>query len=896
LTVPTASPTADFVGREDELARLRDAFEADERPLVVVHGEAGIGKTRLLREFARIVGRAGVPVLWGACDPGRVGSPYAPWAEALGALADPRDYDAVVQGLDGAVLVLDDLQWASRETLELLVHVARFAADPLIVVALRGVEIESAPLAVIARRRDCVYIGLGSLSPDESVVLVEGTAESRVGPDVLDAIYASSGGNPFFAQELARHLRARDGDPSAPAWRPPVTIRRAIGLRLAELSEPAQAMLGLAAVFEQGFGFRELETVTGFEEAQLLDCLDEALEADLLRPAGAERYDFAHALVRRALYSRLAPSRRSRVHRRLAEALEHEGRAELAAEIARQYHASADLPGAAHGVRYALSAAEAAGEPAEAVRMLELAVDMLEPGDSELRASILGDLAYALAIGGHPADATLTLTDAVDVHERLGTDGERIADLVQRVSAALLDLLGSPLSLQPLLARALAALGDERGLPWARLKLLERPVTVVEAAPVRIARFEGFDPEAVRIIREHGSEADAARAVEEVAQWPLDRFEAYMAVVHRWRDPRARLRGVLLLGINAIVGRWAGSALPAARLCAEIEALADLTGSPPARAIAAALRTAMHGAHGELAQARACLARAEDALRELGRDHRAASLVALVADLTLVHVDPDWVDVGERMEGFATRREPGPWAGHLWAAIGAVAFARAGMEERAAALLETIAPVLAASSPWDEAQTGAVGFAAEAAWVLGAPELARPLVGPALAVVEARAGDFYMSNSELALARLSALMGRGRDAETAFAGARAAVTERDLPVLVAIVDHDQGIARRRAGEPGAEPLLAAASERFEALGMTAWRERRQATRERLPDALTPREAEVLRLVAAGRTNKEIAAELVVSVHTVERHLANAYRKISVRNRADATAYVLRTRL
>jgi DNA-binding NarL/FixJ family response regulator len=64
----------------------------------------------------------------------------------------------------------------------------------------------------------------------------------------------------------------------------------------------------------------------------------------------------------------------------------------------------------------------------------------------------------------------------------------------------------------------------------------------------------------------------------------------------------------------------------------------------------------------------------------------------------------------------------------------------------------------------------------------------------------------------------------------------------------------------------------------------------------LPDGLTAREAEVLRLLAAGRTNKEIASDLVLSVHTVERHLANAYRKISVRNRADATAYVLRSRL
>ena len=151
-----------------------------------------------------------------------------------------------------------------------------------------------------------------------------------------------------------------------------------------------------------------------------------------------------------------------------------------------------------------------------------------------------------------------------------------------------------------------------------------------------------------------------------------------------------------------------------------------------------------------------------------------------------------------------------------------------------------------------------------------------------------------MANSELALARLLAVL--GHESQDAFARARAMLRERDLPVLAAIADHDDGLARRRAGDAGAEPLLAAAAEQFETLGMTAWRERSPAARDRLPDALTPREAEVLRLVAAGRTNKEIAAELVVSVHTIERHLANAYRKISVRNRADATAYVLRSQL
>ena len=151
-----------------------------------------------------------------------------------------------------------------------------------------------------------------------------------------------------------------------------------------------------------------------------------------------------------------------------------------------------------------------------------------------------------------------------------------------------------------------------------------------------------------------------------------------------------------------------------------------------------------------------------------------------------------------------------------------------------------------------------------------------------------------MANSELASPACSRCS--GTTSQDAFARARATLRERGLPVLAAIAEHDDGVARRRAGDAGRRALLAAAAERFETLGMTAWRERSPAARDRLPDALTPREAEVLRLVAAGRTNKEIAAELVVSVHTIERHLANAYRKISVRNRADATAYVLRSRL
>ena len=366
-----------------------------------------------------------------------------------------------------------------------------------------------------------------------------------------------------------------------------------------------------------------------------------------------------------------------------------------------------------------------------------------------------------------------------------------------------------------------------------------------------------------------------------------------MPVVHGWRDPGARLRGVSLLGINAIVGRWAGSALPAQRLCAEIEALADLTGSPPARAVAAALRTALHGARGELAQARAQLARAEACLAELGRDHRAASLVTLVADLTLAHVEPDWAGVGERMEAFAARRDP---------ARGRASYGRRSARPRSPAPASTTARgrcwrrsrrCSSASSPWVEAQPGAVAFAAEATWVLRAPEFARPLLDPARAVVAAHAGDFYMANSELALARLLTVLGARlaggvRSRPSHARGTRPARARRD---------------RRARRRPGAPPrrrrrgraVLAAAAERFDAR-----HDRLARTPSRGPRP-PPRRAHAARGRGAAarrrrahqqgdrrRARRQRAHDRAPPGERVPQDLR--------RNRADATAYVLRSRL
>ena len=456
-----------------------------------------------------------------------------------------------------------------------------------------------------------------------------------------------------------------------------------------------------------------------------------------------DRYDFARALVRRSLYSRLAPSRRARVHRRLAEALERDGRPELAAEIARQYLASADLPGRRAASRFALTAAEAAtaaGEPVAAARHLDLAAKLLEPGDSELRARILGDLALALAAAGHPAEATLALADAVDVHERVGTGGEEIAGLIAAVVAGVLDLMGSPLSLQPLIARGLAALGEQRGLPWARLKLLERPVEIVPAGPVRIARFAGLRsrgrPDHPRA-RHRDRRGACGRGGRAVAARPLRGLHAASCTAgatpgracaacpagdQRDRRPLGRLRAARRAPVRG--DRGAGGPDGLAAGARDRRRAADRAARRARRARPGAGTARSRGGAASPSSGATIAPRRSSRSSPTSRSRTSS---------------PTGPDVGERMEAFATRREPGPWAGQLWAAIGANAFARAGLDERARALLETITPVLAASSPWVEAQPGAVAFAAEAAWVLRAPELARPLLDPARAVVAAHA-------------------------------------------------------------------------------------------------------------------------------------------------------------
>jgi DNA-binding CsgD family transcriptional regulator len=192
-----------------------------------------------------------------------------------------------------------------------------------------------------------------------------------------------------------------------------------------------------------------------------------------------------------------------------------------------------------------------------------------------------------------------------------------------------------------------------------------------------------------------------------------------------------------------------------------------------------------------------------------------------------------------------------------------------------------------------------IGLAGAAVWELRAVEFAERLLPHALALSDLNGRAGYMTSPELTVARLSAVLGCFDQAVEYFERAREKLERRDQWVLHAIVDYDEALARLAHKHSGAAKLLAVASARFNELGMHEW-SRRAALLElpdhELPDRLTAREAEILRLVGHSKSNKEIAAELFISVHTVERHIQNAYRKIDARNRADASTYVARVGL
>jgi class 3 adenylate cyclase/tetratricopeptide (TPR) repeat protein len=491
-----SSVSATFVGREAEVEQLTAAWKAitahGERRAMLVAGEPGIGKTTLSARFACDRYEDGAAVVYGRCDED-LGIPYQPWIEALTQLvrhvpesvltahvADRGSHLArVVPELAGRVsveipargdvdterfvlfgcvvdllvrasgeypvlVVLDDLHWADRGSVQLLRHVA--GSDETMRVGILGTFRDSDIttdhpltdfLAALHRENRGVRIPLRGFDDADLLHLLETVAGHEMddqGVALRDALLAETAGNPFFVAEILRHLAEtgaiyqHDGrwvaDADLRAVGLPVSVREVVGRRLAALGPDTERILGLGAVIGRDFDLRLLTAVAQTDEDTLIDLCDAAVEAAVLQATDdPDRYTFAHALIEHTLYDGLSPARRARAHKAVAEQLEaiDPGRVgELASHWAQAVQAS-DV---AKAIEYASRAGRQALDqlaPDEAVRWYGQALDLLDRApthDQHQRAEILvglGDAQRQTGVAAHRE----TLLEAAHIADEL---------------------------------------------------------------------------------------------------------------------------------------------------------------------------------------------------------------------------------------------------------------------------------------------------------------------------------------------------------------------------------------------------------------------------------------------------------------------------------------------
>jgi DNA-binding CsgD family transcriptional regulator len=940
-----------LIGREAELRRVAAAVAAPPA-VVVVDGEAGIGKTRLVTELAARPELARRRMLVGRCHQIRESFPLGPvveamrgvdlpaarWSPLVGALRSllpevaerlppapgPLDdrgaerhrvFRAMVEvlgALGPALLVLEDLHWADDQTAAFVGYLLSEApAELALAVTFRGEEVDPHLRSSIAKlpagttRTDVVLEPLDAAGTGALAAAIVGV--DRVSDAFAAYLYERTSGLPFAIEELLALLRAqgklvqRDG-----AWARraldeldvPAGIRDPVLARVSRLGAAAREVTEAAAVLSVPVPVDTLVASGRAPAEQALVAVEETLESGLLVEHG-EAVGFRHPLAAQAVYDGIPGPRRRDLHGRAAAALGSAGPVPLG-QVAHHLRRAGRLGEWVGAAERAADQALALGHDAEAFRLLE---DVLRhaPLDPHRRGRLAVRLSQA-AIEVLRARDVVDLLSAVLEHDLPAAER---AELRFRMVMLRHELGEDSLPVRRLLAEAVDELAHRPDLrAWGMVVLgipsvkdidlaecrrwLERALATVPSVADRAFQVYVLgklamvltslgDPrwwELVRQIEERTQGAPQQRR-EVNAYWSVGAEAVYAghhqvagrllgaALAYAVADQNQRLE----LGIRADLvllrystGAWDGLAAEAARLADE------LAGFPRARVDVDIVVACLALAQGDPADAYQRLTSVEDlAGRVGGFDVLPVPVSALIRLLLARGEAAAAAESAERLVAMVDSKEVWPSGARALPAI-TVALAAAGRAERARAVVDDLESQLAKlDAPMAPAALAhARGLLlcvtgenrAAVAQLVTAASRYEPLGCPyeaALAAEQAAQAQFAVGDAEAAQATLRAALRGFHRVGAAWDAGRATRIARQYGISVP--------ARHRGGRRG------------------------------YGSGLSPREREVAELAATGRSNKEIAGELFLSVNTVARHISAAMRKLDARSRA-ALAYRL----
>lgn len=927
-----------FVGRERELAGVLqrlDLAEAGQGATVLVTGDAGIGKTRLAAEVASGAAAKGFEVLLGrSIDLVGVELPFQPFVDALRPLGNP--FRERVQGsqlhvfesalellseraaITPLLVVLEDLHWADVSTLDLVVFLAHNVVDLRVVLVATCRSAEPWQAERVARLTDGVrrsgaalVVELAPLADVDLRALLDDHTDGSPPPPALDAIVARAAGNPFFAEELLAAARSGDALPRG--------VRDLLLCRFAELDRSTRDVLRLLATAGGEVGYPLLRSLAGLPDGDLHESLREAVDHGVLVTDGRS-FRFRHPLLAETVYATVLPGERERLHGRLAEELERAGTAGPA-ELAIHWAAAGRHADALVTSVEACRRAEAVFALAEARAHVERALELwdLVPNATDLVPVDRGGL---LSWAAEIASSTGAGPRAVELAERaiheVAGDPHRVAHLYGRLSrylhesgrtdaalAACRRMVALVPSHPPSAARAeaLAVLAQGLSLCWqfersrATCEQALAMARAVGAAGIEIRALDllGIDLAYLGRAEEGLESLRRARDLAEAMESPADLLLAYVSLT----DVLTMLGR---LGESAHIGRRGLEVVrrygsDATVLIANvIEALiasgewhdADRLSAAAVRSITANYpymvlinRADLELGRGDFASAKAHLDAALPSLRE---DRGLGIYDVYLAELALW--ERRWVDADAHVDAALTQASS-PHADQL-----RVWFSAKG--------LRALAELAALARARHDAD-------AAVAWLVKADRLvktARSAAATASSITPNASGW-------LALAEAEHDRAQGLGAPDTWSVAASTWEHLERPVLAAYCRWRETEALVAVDAPRTAAAIPLRSAHTVATRIGAEPLRRElellAQRARLDLArpeptpsddtsrwanalgLTPREVEVLDLVARGYTNPDIAKALFISVKTASVHVSNILRKLDVPNRREAAA-------